>query len=174
MPRLKIGCLHADITTLAVDAIVNAAKPSLLGGGGVDGSIHRAAGPRLRMACTPLCGCATADAKVTPGFDLPARHVIHTVGPVWQGGHVGEAGLLASCYRRCLSLADDLALRSVAFPCISTGAYGYPATSAAQVAVATVREHGATLCHVEEVLFCCFSVADTAIYQQLLAGSPAP
>jgi O-acetyl-ADP-ribose deacetylase (regulator of RNase III) len=165
---MKLKALQADITTLDVDAIVNAANRSLLGGGGVDGAIHRAAGPELLAACRPLGGCPTGEARITPGFHLPARYVIHTVGPVWQGGGHGEALLLASCYRSSLQLAQQHGLRSVAFPCISTGVYGYPADAAAQIAVTTVRDAEAG--SVDEVLFVCFSNADLALYQRLLAG----
>jgi O-acetyl-ADP-ribose deacetylase (regulator of RNase III) len=166
---LPIEILVGDITRQPVDAIVNAANSSLLGGGGVDGAIHRGAGPELREACRELHGCPPGEAKITPGFRLPARFVIHTVGPVWRGGGQGEAETLASCYRRSLELAADHGLASIAFPAISTGAYGYPREAAAETAVKTVAAFLSEAPHrLDHVVFCCFDDASAALHRAQL------
>jgi len=165
---MSLQAIQGDITTLDVDAIVNAANSSLLGGGGVDGAIHRAAGPELLAACRPLGGCATGDAKITPGFRLKARYVIHAVGPVWDGGAYGEHRLLASCYRRSLELAAAHELQSIAFPGISTGVYAFPRELAAPIAIRAVKEFSLASSSVRSVTFCCFSAADRALYERVL------
>jgi len=164
----RVHILTDDITTLRVDAVVNAASNALLGGGGVDGAIHRAAGPELLAECRTLNGCATGDAKVTGGYRLPAKHVIHTVGPVWHGGDSNEASLLSSCYRRSLQLAHDNDIRSIAFPAISCGVYGYPLEQAAAIAVNTVLEQTGKYPDITDVYFVCFNDAVYSAYQQAL------
>jgi O-acetyl-ADP-ribose deacetylase (regulator of RNase III) len=159
-----IEVIQADITTLEVDAIVNAANRTLLGGGGVDGCIHRRAGPELLEECRQLGGCSTGDAKITRGYALPAQYVIHTVGPVWHGGERGEDGLLESCYRRCMEIALERGISSIAFPCISTGVYRFPLQLAARIALRTVRPYAESI----DVSFCCFSVEALRIYEMLL------
>ena len=163
-----IETTQADITTLAVDAIVNAANSSLLGGGGVDGAIHDAAGPELLDACRLLGGCETGNAKMTDGFRLPARYVIHTVGPIWSGGIRGELELLRNCYCNSLRIAADSGLRSVAFPSISTGVFGYPVQSAAFVAVDASLAFARSETTINRIIFCCFSASDKAVYDELL------
>ncbi len=165
----QLVAISGDITRLHVDAIVNAANTSLLGGGGVDGAIHRAAGPDLVDACRKLHGCATGDAKATPGFRLPAKWVFHAVGPVWNGGQRGEDGLLAGCYRRALELAQEHNAKSIAFPAISTGIYGFPQERAARIAVDTVKAH-VDQSGVEVVNFVCFDDRTLGIYEQALAS----
>lgn len=160
--------IQADIVTLTVDAIVNAANQSLLGGGGVDGAIHRAAGPELLAECRTLGGCKIGEAKLTKGYRLPARFVIHTVGPIWLGGKNDEPKQLASCYQNSLMIADEQGIKSIAFPSISTGVFGYPIELAAKVAVETVRNSIKQMSNIKEVLFCCFSRKDLEIYESLL------
>jgi len=160
--------IQADITTLKVDAIVNAANSSLLGGGGVDGAIHRAAGPELVFECRLLGGCKTGEAKITKGHNLPAKFVIHTVGPVWRGGTSGEESQLASCYRKSLELAEKHSLQSIAFPAISTGIYGYPSDEAARIAVRTVADFLSNRSSPIQVTFCCYSKANLDLYNTTL------
>lgn len=171
---VQLEIIVADITTLSVDAIVNAANTSLLGGGGVDGAIHRAAGPELVAECRMLHGCKTGDAKITNGYRLKAAHVIHTVGPVWNGGTTGEDDLLASCYRRAMELCGTHKLSSVAFPAISTGIYRFPADRAAEIAVRTTVEMLPAAPSVGRVVFCCFSEPSAKLHADALAGHGSP
>ncbi len=164
----RIRLERGDITRLAVDAIVNAANSSLLGGGGVDGAIHRAAGPELRAECRSLGGCPPGEAQLTGGYRLPARHIIHTVGPVWRGGAAGERNILARCYAACLALARDRQFREIAFPAIATGIYGFPAEPAARIAVAAARAHLAANEAPHRVIFVCFDDATLAAYRGAL------
>jgi O-acetyl-ADP-ribose deacetylase len=174
MSAAVIEVIQGDITTLAVDAIVNAANTSLLGGGGVDGAIHRAAGPQLLAECRTLGGCPTGEARLTLAYHLPARFIIHTVGPVWRGGDHGEAELLAGCYRSVLALAREHRLRSLAFPSIGTGAYGFPLERACRIALREVSAALSTPTPLQRVLFVCFSEPDRLEYQQALAELPSP
>jgi O-acetyl-ADP-ribose deacetylase (regulator of RNase III) len=169
-PRAEV--VVADITTLEVDAIVNAANSTLLGGGGVDGAIHRRAGPELKAYCATLGGCRTGEAKITPGFALPARYVIHTVGPFWSGGEKGEPALLAACYRHSLALAAEHGLKTIAFPAISTGAYRFPPALAAEIAVGAVLKGLDGESGLERAIFCCFSEASADLHRQALARAP--
>lgn len=168
--KCDLQTLQGDITRLDVDAVVNAANTTLMGGGGVDGAIHRAAGQELVAECMTLNGCRTGEAKITKGYRLRARHVIHTVGPVWHGGGNGEPELLRSCYRNSLELAAKHGLQSIAFPCISTGVYRFPADQATEIAVETVKAFLQTPSSIQTVIFCCFSEADRARYEQILGS----
>jgi O-acetyl-ADP-ribose deacetylase (regulator of RNase III) len=170
MPK-RIEIVEGDITKLDVDAIVNAANKTLQGGGGVDGAIHRAAGPELREACLKLGGCETGEAKITPGFRLPARYVIHTVGPVWGGGERGEDRLLAACYRNSLTLGLDHGLATIAYPAISTGAYGFPPERAARIALRTVIDALAGTAAIKRVVFCCFGALSRTHHEEALAAA---
>jgi O-acetyl-ADP-ribose deacetylase (regulator of RNase III) len=168
----KLEAIQANIVTLAVDAIVNAANESLLGGGGVDGAIHRAAGRQLLEACRRIGGCPTGEARITPGFQLPARYVIHTVGPVWHGGHRGEPELLASCYRNSIALALANGVETLAFPAISCGVYGYPPAQAVDVAVSECAAAAAQHSQLSRIIFCCFDTAMLRLYEAALARLP--
>ena len=170
----RLQLLRGDITRVSADAIVNAANSSLLGGGVVDGAIHRAAGPELLAECRTLGGCPTGEARITRGYRLPARHVIHVVGPVWQGGDAGEPELLASCYRNTFALMAQHGLRTVAFPSISTGVYGYPIEKASCIALKEIRAALERLPQVEKVTVVLFSPGDLEVYQRALAGEPEP
>ena len=165
---MKLTVICGDITTLKIDAIVNAANRTLLGGGGVDGAIHRAAGPKLLEFCKTLGGCNTGEAKITPGFNLQAKYIIHTVGPVWYRGENNEAELLKNCYQNSLKLAESYNCRNIAFPCISTGVYRFPKEQAAQIAINTVKEIAPKLKQIKEIIFVCFSEQDKEIYDNYL------
>jgi O-acetyl-ADP-ribose deacetylase (regulator of RNase III) len=170
MERIRV--IEGDITELAVDAIVNAANSSLLGGGGVDGAIHRAAGPKLLAECRTLGGCPTGEARITRGYDLPAKHVIHTVGPVWDGGRHGEDEDLANCYRNSLALASQHGVKTIAFPAISTGIYAFPLDRATKIAVREVKQFLAAHPEIEQVTFCCFGPGATEVYEREVAMAP--
>lgn len=167
--RSRLSVVEGDITRLTVDAIVNAANESLLGGGGVDGAIHRAAGPNLLALCRTLGGCPTGQARLTPGFNLLAKHIVHTVGPVWKGGDAEEDSLLASCYRECLKLASDNGIESIAFPAISTGVYGFPTERAVGIALSEVQAFLVGETTIREVIFCCFDEKTAGLYRNALA-----
>jgi O-acetyl-ADP-ribose deacetylase (regulator of RNase III) len=167
-PDDRIRLERGDITRLSVDAIVNAANPSLLGGGGVDGAIHRAAGPDLLAECRAIGGCPPGEARLTRGYQLPAGHVIHTVGPIWRGGNAGEPDILASCYQSCLAIARDRRFRAIAFPAIATGIYGFPREATARIALAAVRAHLAENQTMERVIFACFDDATLGAYRLAL------
>lgn len=167
----RIEIVHGDITRLEVDAIVNAANRTLLGGGGVDGAIHRSAGPKLLEECKTLGGCAVGEAKITKGYNLPAKYVIHTVGPVWQGGNKGEDNLLANCYKNSLRLAVEYKIKTIAFPSISTGAYSFPIERATKIALNTVKDFLTEDLKIEKVIFVCFSESDFNIYKNQLSSN---